>query len=220
MLSRLFILIFSFTLLSSCEGVIRGKGKIISAHDNSSLDSVKISYFSTVVYSDKNGNFNIEEFGGCVPSCPDLEVLLTKRGYETKYVNLTKESAKGLASADLIIELIPTSKNITDISHSKWKSVFYYLSVSTVIVSFLTLIILLFINFKRKFIWMLIIIFVTILIQYNYLSRNTSIHALRPSIFVFFEFAFEPTWYRCNLPIGLIAFWIYYFNSKRINQAK
>ena len=220
MIARIIILFFSLVLLISCEGVIRGKGKVISAYDKSSIDSVKISFFNTVAYSDKNGNFEIGEFVGCVPSCPDLEVLLTKQGYETKYINLTKEDAKGKALADIIIELTPTIEKVTELSNNKSKTVLYYLSITTAIISFLTLIFLLFVNVNKKIVWVLIILFGTILINYNYLARNISIHALRPSIFLFLKYTFEPTWYRCNLPIGLITFWIYYLTVKRNKQAE
>lgn len=175
------------TLLFSCEGVIRGKGKVISAHDKLSIDSVKISFFSTVVYSDKNGNFEIGEFVGCVPSCPDLEVLLAKQGYETKYVNLTKESAKGKAFTDLTIELTPAIEKVTEVSHDKSKSIFYYVSITTAIISFLTLIFLVFSTVKNKILWMFIILFCTLLIQYNYLAKDLSIHVFRPSIFYYLK---------------------------------
>src|SRR5678809_285083 len=78
-------LFFLIILISSCEGIIQGKGKIISSGTKLPIDSVKINWLGKIVYSDKGGKFSFDEFVGCVPSCPELELVLTKQGYETKY---------------------------------------------------------------------------------------------------------------------------------------
>ncbi len=194
-------------LLTSCEGIIQGDGKIISATNQLPIDSVKISWFRKIVYSDKNGNFSFHEFVGCVPECPDLELVLTKQGYEAKYLNLSKENKKHKS----VFKLIPSNNNIGDLSHDKSKNFLFYLSIVTAIISLFTLIALSIVKINNKAMWFAIILFGTVTIYYNYLAKITELKVVRPSLFVFIKYSFEPTWYQLNLPIGLFVFWIYYF---------
>lgn len=200
----IFFLLF---LMVSCEGIIQGDGKIISASNQLPIDSVKINWFDKIVYSDKNGSFSFHEFVGCVPACPDLELVLKKQGYEAKYINLTKENKKHKA----VFELIPTNNNIGDLSHEKSKNFLFYLSIVTAIISLFTLVTLSIIKINNKAVWFVIILFGTTSIYYNYLAKVTELKVFRPSLFIFFKYTFQPTWYQLNLPIGLIVFWIYYF---------
>jgi len=200
----------------SCEGIIQGDGKIISASNQLPIDSVKINWLSKVIYSDKDGKFSFHEFVGCVPACPDLELVLTKQGYETKYINLTKENEKHKS----VFELIPTSNNIGNLSHGKSKNFLFYLSIITAIISLVTLIALSIIKINNILIWLVIILFGTTSIYYNYLANVTELKLFRPSLFVFIKWAFEPTWYRLNLPLGLIIFWAYYFYQIKNRRRK
>lgn len=202
--------------MSSCEGIIQGKGKIISSNNKLPIDSVKINWLGKIVYSDKSGNFSFDEFVGCVPSCPELELFLTKQGYETKYINLTKENEKH----NYVFELIPTNKNIGNLSQEKSKNFLFYVSIVTAIISLLTLITLPLLKIKNKSIWFIIILFGTTSIYYNYLAKFTQFKVFRPSLFVFFKWTFEPTWYLINLPLGLIIFWTYYFYQLKIRRGK
>lgn len=209
--------IFSlFILLASCEGIIQGDGKIISATNQLPIDSVKISWFGKIVYSDKNGNFSFHEFVGCVPACPDLELVLKKQGYETKYINLTKENEKHKS----VFKLIPTNNNTGDISHTKAKNFLFYLSIVTAIISLFTLITLSIIKINKKAVWFVIISFGTATIYYNYLAKITELKVFRPSLFVFIKYTFEPTWYQLNLPIGVFVFWTYYFYQLKNRQRR
>lgn len=207
----MFLLLLS---LISCEGIIRGKGKVISKSDKSSLDSVRISFFDKVVYSDKYGNFSLEQFVGCVPSCPDLEVILSKEGYEPKYANLTKETRKGESQKQILIELTPTKGKIVVLLHDKTKRLFFYGSVIFALIALFTFIFIL-TDLKNKAFWIPIILFGTIVIQYNYLEKKFYYNFFRPSVFMYMKHTFEPTWYKLNLPIGLIVFWIYFLLSAR-----
>ncbi len=204
-LNNLYILLFF--LISSCEGIIQGKGKIISASSQLPIDSVKIDWFGRVEYSDKNGNFSSSQFVGCVPSCPDLELILIKEGYQSKYVNLTKENKNG----KLVFQLVPTNKNVSDFSNRSSKNFLFYLSVITAVLSLITLLVLALIEVKNKKLWFAFILFGTVSLFYNYLEERIEVSIFRPSLFVFLQHTFQPTWYKLNLPIGLIIFWIYYY---------
>ena len=205
------LIILLLVSVASCEGIIQGKGKIISASNELPIDSVKINWFDKTVYSDKNGDFSFDEFVGCVPSCPDLELILTKQDYQPKYVNLTKENKNHKS----VFQLVPNKYFIVDLSHNKPKKFLFYLSITTSIISLLTLIALAIIKVTNKPIWFVVILFGTVAFFYNYLEKSVDLRIFRPSIFVFVKYTFEPTWYQLNLPIGLIIFWTYYFYQKK-----
>jgi hypothetical protein len=205
-----FYLFFLVLLITSCEGIIKGNGKIISASNKLPIDSVKINWLGEIVYSDKNGNFSLDQFVGCVPSCPELQLILTKQGYEPKYINLTKENRNNKT----VFELTPGNKNFGDLFHNKSKQFLFYVSIATSLISLFTLITLPVLKLKNKPAWFIIILFGTLAVFYNYLSSTTQLSVFRPSVFVFTKYTFEPTWYQFNLPIGLIIFWIYYFKQK------
>jgi hypothetical protein len=205
------LIILLVVSVASCEGIIQGKGKIVSASNELPIDSVKINWFDKTVYSDKNGDFSFDEFVGCVPSCPDLELILTKQGYQPKYVNLTKENENHKS----VFQLVPNKDFIVDLSHKKPKTFLFYLSITTSIISLLTLVALAIIKVKNKPVWFVIILFGTVAFFYNYLEKSIELRIFRPSIFVFVKYTFEPTWYQLNFPIGLIIFWTYYFYQKK-----
>jgi hypothetical protein len=196
-------------LIASCEGIIQGKGKIISSSNQLPIDSVRITWFDKTIYSDENGNFSFDEFVGCVPSCPDIELVLTKPGYKPKYINLTKENNENKT----VFELIPTNDNFNNLSRNNSKQFLFYLSIATALISLFTLIILAVINLKYKLVWLVIVLFGTFTVFYNYLAGITEFKVFRPSFFIFIKYTFEPSWYLVNLPIGLIIFWIYYFTQ-------
>lgn len=200
--------VFSLLILMvSCEGIIKGEGKIISASNLQPIDSVKINWFGKVVYSDKDGNFSFDEFVGCIPSCPDLELVLTKQGYEPKYINLTKENKEH----ELVFQLIPTNNIIGNLHHEKSKNFLFYLSIISAIISLCTLIFLSLIKINNKVVWFVLILFGTATIYYNYLAKSTEFKIFRPSLFIFIKNTFEPSWYQLNLPIGIFFFWTYHF---------
>jgi hypothetical protein len=216
-LQKLFIL-FSFVLISSCEGIIRGKGTIISVSNNLPIDSVRINWFGKVLYSDENGNFSFDEFVNCVPSCPDLELVLTKKGYKTKYVNLTKEAKGNGAQKEAVIALTPTQDKMGELTNYKIKHLFFYVSIIIALVSLFTFIFIL-TDLKNKALWIPIILFGTIAIEYNYLANSFRFNLFRPAVFMYMRFTFEPTWYKLNLPLGLIVFWFYFlYLSKKTNK--
>lgn len=214
-MTKIINFLLTLVLFTSCEGIIREKGKVVSSFDHAALDSVKISFSDIVIYSDKNGNFEIGEFVGCVPSCPELEVLVSKKGYATKYVNLSKEAEQSKNLRNVLIELTPSSEKAILLSHSQSKSQLYVLSITTAIFSLLTLLFLLLVKLKRKGLWILFVLFGTVVIHYNYLSKDFLFDAFRPSIFFYLKYTFEPTWYRFNCPIGVISFWVDYLTSKK-----
>lgn len=209
-------LFFLVILIASCEGIIRGKGKIISASSKLPIDSVCISWFSKTIYSDRDGNFSFHEFVGCVPSCPDIELVLTKQGYKPLYINLTEENKKNKT----VFELMPANEKLSGLSRNTQKQFLFYLSIATAFVSLSTLIRLATMQLKHKLVWAVIILFGTFTIHYNYIAETIALKIFRPSFFVFVKPAFEPGWYLLNLPIGLIVFWVCHYTHIKYKAIK
>ena len=206
--SSIIFIIIAVTL-ASCEGELDGHGKIISAQNNALLDSAKINFSGYSIYSDKKGSFEINVPVGCPLGCPELEVIVSKKGYETKYLNLSDSENR-----EVTIRLAPTHKN-----QYKWKSlqlmeVLYYTSITTVVIAFLSFIFIILSNTRNKTLWGLLVIFGTLSFQYNYISEKISVSFLRPSIMPYFD-AINPIWYKFNLPVGILVFWVLFIFQSR-----
>ena len=75
------------TLFTGCEGYTCAYGYIYDSETVELLDSVlcKVLTGSEEQYSDSLGHYSVcNNFGGCVPKCPDIEVEFSKPGYKTK----------------------------------------------------------------------------------------------------------------------------------------
>lgn len=204
-----------WTLLTSCEGIVRGNGKVISAEDKSPIDSVRIKWMTEEVYTDSLGRFEIGQFVGCVTGCPDLELVLEKSGYETKYINLTKENPKEFPIEKVTIELKTTEKVQADIWNNKLGDFLYYATMIIAGLSLVTLVILFIIKVDNRLFWFFVVFLGTIGFQYNFLADIFDFKILRPVTQFNPEHYLDPAWYKLSLPIGAIAFWIFYFKRLR-----
>lgn len=107
----LFLILSVFCLLTSCEGLVKGNGKIVSSVDNKPIKGVMVYWtvFDKKIYSDSSGHFEIGSFCGCVPDCPKLEVAFYKKGYKTLYLDLQKKY--DYQTDSLLIKMEPSSKS-------------------------------------------------------------------------------------------------------------
>jgi len=80
-------------LMYSCEGELCADGTICDIKTKKPIDSVRCAVLSgtQVEFSDSIGKYSVcNDFGGCVPKCPDIEIEFSKTGYETKVVTNPK----------------------------------------------------------------------------------------------------------------------------------
>jgi hypothetical protein len=199
------------TFLVSCEGVVKGSGKVISAVDKLPITYVRIKWRAEETYTDSLGNFEIGQFVGCPTGCPELELTLEKVGYETKYINVTKENGGAMHNKDLTIELTPTDKVQTDILNNKFGNVLYYTSMVIAGLGLLTLFVPFILKVDKRWLWFFIIFFGTIAFQYNFLAHVFNFKILRPVTQFNPPHFRDPAWYKLSLPIGAILFWKYHF---------
>lgn len=212
MKSRLFkgiILVTFWSLLSSCEGVVSGSGKVISSLDKSPLDSVMLTWRTEREYTDKEGKFEIGQFVGCPTGCPDLEIILTKKGYATKYVNLTNGGPINVEG--VIIELTPTLNPQADISNNPVGLILYYASMVIAGLGLITLVFLFIVKARNRGLWFFVILFGTVGLHYNFLADIFDFKLFRPVTMLNPHPLIDPSWYKLSIPIGVIAFWVYYF---------
>jgi hypothetical protein len=223
MKSRLLTIILSltlWTLLTSCEGVVRGTGKVISSLDKLPIDSVRIKWRTEETYTDSLGHFEIGEFVGCPTGCPDLELVLTKAGYETRYVNVTEENQGLIDVENVTIELNPTNNAQADIWNNKVGDFLYYISMTIACLGLITLVVLFIIKVDNRLFWFLVIFLGTVGFQYNFLADIFDFKILRPVTQFNPQHNLDPAWYKLSLPLGAIAFWIYYFKRLRNKVVK
>ena len=75
--------------MNSCEGIKCASGTIHNAKTKQPVDSVKceVLLVNENMFSDKNGQFEIcIKIGGIMHNTPDIEVILSKKGYKSKTV--------------------------------------------------------------------------------------------------------------------------------------
>ncbi len=217
---RLFFIIIISVLLASCEGIVEGKGKIISSTDHKPIDSVFVywtNYFETTSYSDSIGNFKIGSFCGCVPECPELEVIFYKKGYTTKYVNLTKEY-NSTNLADITIQLTPSNVPSEQIKEKSFGNFLQYFNTVISLFNIFTLIMIFRVKLKKKVLWILSLIFLSITIRYNYFTGDFKFQPF--SFFLQYRFLviYYIGWYVYFIPTVAIIFWSCFFYKKRQGQ--
>lgn len=73
--------------LSGCEGMACAEGTIYDKSTEEPLDSVQCKVLTAenqIGISDSIGHYDVcNDFGGCVPDCPDIVVEFSKQGYKT-----------------------------------------------------------------------------------------------------------------------------------------
>ena len=218
-----YILIFLIAiLLTSCEGVVEGNGVIISSADKKPIDSVCVFWTNGHMksYTDSLGKFEIGSFCGCVPDCPDLELLFYKKGYETKYVNFSKENY-GYKDTEIIL-LTPTneiSRTIVKTTFEQFLKYFNLIFVS--LFNVFTLIVVCRTKFSllaNKVLWTILILFFSTTLKYNYYSGEIDL-----SLFSFFVQLtvmkiYYIGWYLYFLPTPALIFWTYHFYKKKTGK--
>ena len=112
-LSSLLILVI---LLTSCEGFIRLRGKIVSENSKNEIEGAKIelldlppiqhfdsttnSYKDSIFISDNNGLFTVQSrMVGMMFGVPEHRIRVSKEGYQTLELKITKKTAKQLYSS-------------------------------------------------------------------------------------------------------------------------
>jgi hypothetical protein len=202
-------------IFCSCEGIVDGNGKIISSIDKKPIDSVFVYWTNENerAYSDSIGRFEIGSFCGAVPDLPELELIFYKKGYETKYINFTKEYK--FATDSLTIEMVPTSNSSDEIKERPFETFLKYFNTLISLFNVFTLIFICRSKLKHKTLWILALIFLSLTVKYNYYSGDITANPL--SFFLQYRFLkiYYIGWYLFFIPLTSLVFWTYYFYNKK-----
>ena len=103
------LIIFLFT---SCEGIVGDDGYIFSTETKKPIENAMVILFlndkpSDTSYTDKNGFFKATDFVGCVPNCPTAKILISKKNYFSKKIDINKYWKKNKPQINMNLYLVP-----------------------------------------------------------------------------------------------------------------
>ena len=197
-------------LLTSCEGMVQGNGRIVSSVDNKPIEGVLVRWtvFNEKVYSDERGHFEIGNFCGCVPECPKLEVIFYKKGYKTQYIDLQKKY--DYQTDSLTIKMTP-SATTEELGEGRWSTILQILLILISIFNVATLVYIINRKTQYKALWIVAMVAFSMTIEYNYFNGDHEI-----SLFNFLlQFSNKFGWYRYFIPTTAMIFWTNYWLNKK-----
>ncbi|MXV53343.1 hypothetical protein GS399_20480 [Pedobacter sp. HMF7647] len=204
------LLLFSILLLlTSCEGMVQGNGKIVSSTDGKPIEGTLIFWtvFNEKVYSDKTGHFEVGKFCGCVPECPKLEVVFFKKGYKTRYIDLNKKF--DYKTDSLTIKMTPSATS-EELKEGRWSSILQALLILVSIFNLGTLTYIVSNKTEYKMIWLVAMVIFSTTIEYNYFNGDHNIHLFN----FLFQFSNIFGWYRYFIPTTAVVFWANHWFNK------
>jgi hypothetical protein len=208
------LLVVAALLFVSCEKVVTGSGKVISAADGKPLDYARVywtNYSRVSVETDSMGNFTIGDTIKCI-NCPDFELICKRQGYETKYEDFTNKSGEDLHH--LLIKMTPSQnkKGEREVKETYWENSLKSLAALISLINLFTLVMMTQARLKHKTIWLLALLFLSVTIKYNY--YNEDIQFLLLSFFI--QIRASPIgWYLYYIPLPALVFWSYYFFKRK-----
>ena len=92
---RMLLLAGLVVLTSACEGIVGADGYVYDARTNLPLKDVKALLLLDgnrvdSCYSNDKGYFTGSRFVGCVPSCPNAKLALTKEGFKDLVIDFNE----------------------------------------------------------------------------------------------------------------------------------
>jgi hypothetical protein len=208
------ILVCALLVLMGCEAMMSRKGIVVSSDTREPIPGVTISYYGKKNVSDSLGRFDIGAFIGCgLQECPPFEVYFEKVGYELRYVNFSKEYG-GYSGHDKEVEIALTpiqtiDKRVGGQKESS-KGVLTYSRIA-MLISFLTLLASFFLKIRFKLLWILLILWGNVSISYNVIMGTLNWDFLH----FFLSRIYQYKWNIFLIPMGTVAYWVYYFGFYR-----
>ena len=97
-------------IITSCEGIMGGKGFVYSVKEMAPLERVKIIFFVDdepvdTTYSDANGYFIMEKLVGCVPDCPESKLVFGKEKFKELTIEINDNFYREYNQDSLVIKM-------------------------------------------------------------------------------------------------------------------
>ncbi len=211
MKAKNFFLFAILVLLSSCDKAYILEGNVYRASDKKPVAHAKIiTAENKTIYTDSLGHFILNRFGPGSKS-DKAELLVEKDGYKSEYVDLTGE---GVDIHNIRVELTGSNLAKEPICDLNWVERMYLFN--RYVISLLALFTLAFLFVRKiesRWIWLLIILFSTVVIRFNCITGALGIDLFTLPFFLK-HYGFYPFTIKIAIPFGVIAFWIAYFTGK------
>lgn len=199
-------LVCLLVIVTSCDRGFVISGQVVD-ESGKFVDSAKIVTSEKMIgYSDSVGRFEANLFGPGSHS-DKLEVLVSRKGYETTYFDLSQFqsvqniSLKVKASNQLFVSCYP----------EHCVSVFYFINL--VLVNLIVLFTLVFVIVKKdkyKWVWVLLIFLLNITLKINYVNGAFDVVVFQLPLYLK-HYLFYPFTIKVAFPIAVVAYWIRYF---------
>jgi hypothetical protein len=203
-----FLPVLLLFILASCEGPRSKQGTVFDSITKEPLDEVTIRFYGEENKTDSLGEFDISAFIGCTTKCNDFEVYFEKKGYETLYVNFSNEFDKNVIGGQHVeIYLRPTTDKQPPFTESGFSNGVLTYSRVMLLICAVTFLISLFLKVKLKVLWIIGILWGNLSLSYNVITTNFDL-----SVFdSFVRGIYQYKWDVYFIPLGTIAYWVYYF---------
>lgn len=205
------ILLFS---LSSCFSPGHSEGIIIDQNTLLPIYNAQITVEeSYTVYTDNQGHYEIFGTWGLFS---DLELLVEKKGYEPKYINVSASNydfrknitIKLLASDTVYKPSLP--RNQLRFVNSLIKIIFSLLNILTLIFIVISS------EIRKMYIWITGILFINLIFNLLYLDYNLISYEIIHAPFFLTGYWNNPYSLKIAFPVVSIAFWILYLTKSRL----
>lgn len=151
MVKQVFIFLILLFSLSACFSPSHSEGVVIDQNTSLPIDSAQITVQELfTVYTDTQGQYEIFGNWGLLT---DLEILVERKGYETKYINISESNYD--LSKKVTIKLQATSKEYKSLlAQNKLRFINTLIKILFSLFNAVTLIFILFQSkISRKFLW-------------------------------------------------------------------
>jgi hypothetical protein len=207
-----FLPILILFILTSCEGPRSKKGTVYDSKTKEPLSEVTIRFYGKESKTDSLGQFDISAFIGCTTKCNDFEVYFEKNGYETLYVNFSREFDKEVIGGQLVdIYLKSTRNEQPTFAENKLSNRVRIYSWVMLLISTLTFLISLFLKVRFKILWIALVLSGNFLIGYNVITNEYDLDIFNSIIAGIYRYK----WDNYFIPLGTFAYWVYYFGFYR-----
>jgi hypothetical protein len=151
LVKQVFIFLILLFSLSSCFSPSHSEGVVIDQNTSLPIDSAQITFLELyTVYTDTQGQYEIFGNWGLLT---DLEILVERKGYKTKYINISESNYD--LSKKVTIKLQAFSKEYKPmLAQNKLRFINTLIKIVFSLINAVTLIFILFQSkISRKFLW-------------------------------------------------------------------
>ena len=212
-----FILLLPLILFCSCEGIIGGKGKVLSSVNSEPIDSVKIILSGgQVTYSNEKGEFENDNFVGCVPDCPS-ELIFYKKGFKTRHIDTRNDYDN---REKMIVYLDQETGEPVDYKINKIQYFLFYVALFFSLLNIFTFIMILVMKTKNKGLWAIASLLISLRLSYNFVNGSIEVEFLNFFLQIFTSIYLNMGWYVYFIPASSLAFWICFFLKRKYPNNK